>query len=143
MCSSRTRIFRAPRCCLDHAMADAADAPPTAEPAHVEGEEASPAPEEEPPAKAKQPANEEEHEEEEQQRQDDAAVQELTGDSWGPLAPLTPPPSGCVPVTEDGGVLKLVLQPGEGPKPKLYARCLGAEEAPACAAGHALADAAC
>lgn len=39
-------------------------------------------------------------------------------------APLTPP-EDCLPVTADGGVLIKTIQPGEGDKPALHARCLG------------------
>ncbi len=36
------------------------------------------------------------------------------------------PPEDCITVTQDGGVLKKVLEPGEeGSKPSLHARCLG------------------
>ena len=47
---------------------------------------------------------------------------ELSGELWGPLEP---PAEGVEEVAP--GVLKLVLQPGLGEKPKLYARCLGAQ----------------
>lgn len=56
-----------------------------------------------------------------------AVVTEVTEGADGPAIdiPLTPP-AEATPVTPDGNVLKLVLQPGSGPLPALHARCLGA-----------------
>lgn len=39
--------------------------------------------------------------------------------------PLEPPTEGAIPVTPDGQVLKLVIEPGSGAKPSLHARCIG------------------
>ncbi len=50
--------------------------------------------------------------------------QELHGELWTTLGPLEPP-ANCENVTADGGVLKHVLEPGTGDKPKQFARCLG------------------
>ncbi len=39
---------------------------------------------------------------------------------------LLDPPSDCVKITSDGGVLKHIIREGSGDVPVLHARCLGA-----------------
>ena len=45
---------------------------------------------------------------------------------------VQPPPPGCEHVTQDGGVLKHVLQTGTGARPPLHSRCLGECTPPYC-----------